>query len=85
MTWMTRFDTHADLVNRMSGTLGVDLAEEMLRGRMPPEDLRTTVLTCMGCSAPGACARWLDAHASGSDVAPSYCRNKDRLEGLANA
>jgi hypothetical protein len=85
MTWMTRFDAHADLVNRMSETLGVDLADEMLRGRLPPEDLRTVVLTCMGCSAPGACAEWLDAHPEGSDAAPGYCRNKARLEGMANA
>ncbi len=85
MTWTTRFDTHAGLVNRMSQTLGVDLAEESLRGRMPPEDLRATVLSCMGCREPGSCAKWLDAHPEGSDVAPGFCRNKERLEGLANA
>lgn len=85
MTWMTRFDRHADLVGRMSETLGVDLAEEALRGTLPPEDLRATILNCMSCSGAGACASWLDAHSSGSEATPSYCRNKARLESLASA
>ena len=83
MTWMTRFDTHADLVDRMAGTLGLDLAEEMLRGALPPQDMRGLVLTCMGCREAGACKGWLDAHPEGADMTPSYCRNKERLEGLA--
>lgn len=83
MRWMDRFDTHAELVNRMAGTLGVDLAEEMLRGNLPPQALRATVLNCMGCRETGACATWLDAHGEGSDVTPGYCRNKERLQGLA--
>lgn len=83
MLWMIRFDKHADLVNRMAETLDVDLGEEMLRGNLPPQDLRSTVLNCMGCREAGACARWLEAHDGGSDVTPSYCRNKERLEALA--
>lgn len=83
MTLMNRFDTHADLVNRMAETLGVDLGEQMLRGNLPPQDMRSTVVACMGCKQPGACADWLDAHPEGSDVTPSYCRNKERLEALA--
>jgi hypothetical protein len=83
MLWMNRFDKHADLVNRMAETLGVDLTEEMLRGHLPPQDLRTTVLNCISCSEDGACSGWLEEHAGGSDVTPPYCRNKARLEGLA--
>ena len=83
MSWMDRFDTHSGLVNRMAETLGVDLAEEMLRGSLPPQDLRTTVLSCMACREAGACESWLKAHAGGSDVTPPYCRNKERLEALA--
>lgn len=85
MTWMTRFDRHADLVTRMCGTLGVDLDEEALRGTLPPEDLRATVVNCMSCTGAGACAGWLDEHSRGSTVTPSYCRNKERLERLANS
>jgi pyrroloquinoline quinone (PQQ) biosynthesis protein C len=84
MLWMNRYDKHADLVNRMAETLGVDLAEEMLKGNLPPQDIRSTVMACMGCREPGACAEWLEAHPEGSDAAPSYCCNKDRLEALAS-
>ena len=83
MIWMDRFDKHAELVNRMAGTLGVDLAEEMLRGDFPPQDLRATVLTCMGCREAGACESWLAAHPEGADATPDYCRNRERLEALA--
>lgn len=83
MPLMDRFDRHADLVHRMAGTLGVDLAEEALRGTMPPQDLRDTVLNCMGCRQAGACATWLDAQRGGAEATPDYCRNKERLEALA--
>lgn len=83
MLWIDRFDRHADLVDRMAETLGVDLAEEMLRGNLPPQDMRSTVMRCMGCREAGACAAWLDAHEGGADATPSFCRNKERLEGLA--
>lgn len=83
MRWMDRFDRHAELVDRMAGTLGVDLTGEMLRGDLPPQDLRGIVLTCMGCREAEACEGWLAAHAAGSDVAPGYCRNRERLQTLA--
>jgi hypothetical protein len=83
MLWMDRFDKHAELVNRMAETLGVDLAEEMLRGNLPPQDLRATVLNCMGCREAGACENWLSDHPEGADATPGYCRNKERLEALA--
>jgi hypothetical protein len=83
MLWMNRFDKHADLVGRMAETLGVDLGEQMMRGALPPTDMRAAVMACMGCKAAGDCVTWLDAHAEGSDIAPSYCRNKERLQALA--
>ena len=83
MLWMDRFDTHAGLVTRMADTLGVDLAEEMLRGALPPEDLRGLVLTCMGCREAGACGHWLEENAAGAEAAPGYCRNRGRLAELA--
>ena len=85
MQWMNRFDKHAELVNRMAETLGVDLAEEMLRGNLPPQDLRSTVLNCMSCREAGACEAWLAEHPEGADAAPGYCRNKERLTALARS
>jgi hypothetical protein len=83
MRWMDRFDRHAELLDRMAGTLGVDLTEEMLQGHLPPEHLRGLVLSCMGCRDDGACEGWLAENAGGADAAPGFCRNRERLKALA--
>jgi hypothetical protein len=74
---------HAGLVDRMATTLGVDLEEATMRGRLPVEELSDVVLSCTGCTDPTACEHWLDDHEGGvAEHAPGYCRNRDRLEGL---
>lgn len=73
---------HADLVDRMATTQGVDLEESVMAGHLTPGELGDAVLACTGCAAPGACERWLDSHAGG-ESAPAYCRNADLLAGLA--
>ena len=74
---------HAELVDRMATTLGVDLEEATMRGDMPMDDLSDMVLRCTGCSDPGACERWLDEKVvTGAEHAPGYCRNAKELEGL---
>jgi hypothetical protein len=83
MRWTERFDMHAGLVTRMAGTLGVDLAEEAMRGELPPQDLRGLVMTCMGCREAGACGAWLEENAGGAAAAPGFCRNRERLQALA--
>jgi hypothetical protein len=55
MLWMNRFDKHADLVGRMAETLGVDLGEQMMRGALPPTEMRSAVMACMGCKEAGDC------------------------------
>ena len=77
-----RFDRHAALVDRMADTLGVDLAEAVQRGELPPSDLRRTVYNCLACRESDACGHWLDEHRSGSEVAPDYCRNDDLFRAL---
>jgi len=84
MFGFSRYDKHANLVNRMSDTLGVDLVEETLRGNMPPEQLRDTVQRCMGCSASKDCETWLQTNSSAKS-APDYCRNGALFDTLAKA
>ena len=83
MSIYDRYDRHAGLVHRMADTLGVDLAEEAMRGRIREEELRSVVYRCMGCAEAGACDHWLDDHAEGAGAAPDYCRNKSVLDTLA--
>jgi hypothetical protein len=66
---------HAALVDRMAGTLGLDLEESALRGELRVDEIGDAVLACTGCESPGACEHWLDAHGDGSDQPPDYCRN----------
>lgn len=83
MSVETRIDRHADLVVRMADALGVDLAEEVMRGTVSPEEVRAAFLTCVSCSNPDGCETWLQAQTGIAEAAPDYCRNKARLEGLA--
>lgn len=83
MIWTSRYARHAALVHRMAETLGVDLVEEAQRGNMPPQDMRNTVMSCLGCTDPTGCADWLDDHVAGAARAPGYCRNRERLEAMA--
>lgn len=85
MSIFERFDRHAVLMDRMADTVGVDLAELMMRGRMPPSEYRDAVFRCVGCTRPGACADWVAAHPDGAGRPPGYCRNRDYFDRLAIA
>jgi len=74
-------EEHEALVNRMAGTLGVDLDEAELRGAVTPEFRDDMTLSCTACTDVGGCEQWLSEQAS-ADAAPSYCRNRDILAAL---
>lgn len=73
---------HADLVDRMATTLGIDLEEAILRGQMPSLDLADAVLRCTGCSNPGHCRSWLAQQDGTAKAAPGYCRNAELFDEL---
>ena len=83
MTWMSRLNRHADLVDRMGHALGVDLGEEMMRGEISPERFRASVLSCSGCRDPDGCEGWLAAQEGTAEHTPDFCRNKALIERLA--
>lgn len=73
---------HAALVDRMATARGLDLEEAALRGKISPDGIADAVLRCTGCSNPGDCAHWLDAHSAPEHAGPSYCRNAELFEDL---
>lgn len=81
MTTM-RLRHHADLMDRMATTLGIDLEEKTLRGEMPFSEISEAVLRCTGCTGAGECEGWLQDHTAGSDQTPQYCRNSDLFKTL---
>ena len=74
---------HAALVDRMAGALGLDLEEIALRGDLSVDEIGDAVLACTGCSQPGACEHWLEAHEAGAAQQPGYCRNAELFARLA--
>ncbi len=74
---------HADLVDRMADTLGVDLEEKILEGLLDPCTLSDAVLRCTGCSDTEGCELWLNANRGvGASAAPIMCRNATMFEFL---
>ena len=79
----TKLDRHAALMNRMADTVGVDLGDALIDGRLSGEGLRSAILRCTACDSPEACAHWLAGKSPGSaGEAPAYCRNRALLAGL---
>ena len=81
MSLVSRLDRHSRLVGRMADALDVDLEEKMMRGEMRPEEMRSAVLRCVGCSDPGDCTAKLDDGLI-ADEAPVYCRNQALMAQL---
>lgn len=72
---------HAALVDRMAGTLGVDLEQKLMEGRMRLDAFGDAVLACTGCAHPDTCAHWLSRTAR-AESAPDYCRNGNFFASL---
>ena len=66
----------------MMDILGVDPEVAMMRGQIPPEELRNIALRCASCENGDDCERWMDNPAVEHEQAPSYCRNKELFERL---
>jgi hypothetical protein len=82
---MQRHETlrrHADLMDRMATTVGVDLEEAALRGNLSVDEIGDAVLACTGCAAPEACDVWMSENRQAAQP-PGYCRNAGLLTRLA--
>lgn len=79
------YDHHANLVDRMADTLGLDLRREMERAKISYQQLDGAVVRCMDCppDPPEGCELWMESRAAGGAThAPGICRNKALLENL---
>lgn len=74
-----KYVRHARLVSVMADRVGLDLVEELERGRIESEGLRQMVHRCQNCSDPEACEKLL-AQSQPMDNPPSYCRNAHIFE-----
>ena len=74
---------HEMLMGRMADTLGVDLQEAAMRGRLDAADTAMAVARCTGCEGGSDCPDWLAAHEAGAIDTPDYCRNRALFAALA--
>ncbi|WP_174214174.1 DUF6455 family protein [Pseudophaeobacter sp. EL27] len=74
--------THAALFDSMSQSLGLDLQEEAIAGRLQFDEISEAVLRCSKCAHPTQCSARLGQVAAGLAEAPDYCRNRDLLAYL---
>lgn len=73
---------HAALFDQMACTVGLDLEEEAVAGRLQFDEIAEAVLRCTRCGNVGACHKWLAAAAQPEQI-PDFCRNRDLLGYLS--
>lgn len=78
----SKLKRHAALVDDMATAHGLDLEEQMMRGRLRFSELEDAVLRCTGCTHPDDCAHWLTTEATKGAATPGYCRNADLFTEL---
>ncbi|AFO92126.1 hypothetical protein D1822_11950 [Phaeobacter inhibens] len=74
--------THATLFDSMAETVGLDLQEEAISGRLRFDEISEAVLRCTRCGGVSACRKWLDKGLRPGAEAPDFCRNRDLLAYL---
>lgn len=74
---------HAQLMDQMATTLGLDLEEKALRGELAFDEIAEAVIRCTGCTGADDCGAWLERNAEGAGDAPAYCRNADLFKTLS--
>ncbi|MFS4580531.1 DUF6455 family protein [Phaeobacter sp. C3_T13_0] len=82
MTAQADLKTHATLFDCMAETVGLDLQDEAISGRLRFDEISEAVLRCTRCSGVGACHKWLDKGQRPGTDAPDFCRNRDLLAYL---
>lgn len=73
---------HATLIDRMATARGLDMEEQVLRGKISSADIADAVLSCTHCTNPDGCAQWLDAQTGVVAATPEQCRNAELYADL---
>ncbi|MEO3416587.1 DUF6455 family protein [Roseovarius sp. CAU 1744] len=78
----TTLRRHADLVDRMATTLGLDLEELAMAGRLRFDTISDAVFSCTGCASARDCDHWLSMQQGTVAEAPGICRNAELFRML---
>ena len=61
----------------MANTLGLDLEELAMAGRLRFDTISDAVLACTGCQNASGCEHWLAMQTGTVRETPDMCRNRD--------
>lgn len=75
MQSQAKLKRHAALFDTMAQVHGLDLEEQMLRGKLTFNELDDAVMRCTACTGVESCAHWLATRQDVDVQAPHYCRN----------
>ncbi|MBW4981049.1 hypothetical protein KZZ07_00715 [Mameliella sp. CS4] len=73
---------HAALVDDMAQARGIDLEEQIMRGKLTVSELEDAVLRCTACTSPETCAHWLGNREDTAAETPAFCRNSGLFSSL---
>ena len=68
---------HAALFDEMGRSVGLDLQQQALEGRLLLDEISEAVLRCAKCSQPDHCASVMADRDAQMSAPPNYCRNRD--------
>jgi hypothetical protein len=82
MIAIQNFAAHSKRVQRMAESVGVDLGQAILNGKLRGFPITDIVFRCSRCAEKTTCDAWLDRQVAAVEQTPDFCRNKQLLDGL---
>ena len=73
---------HFWLTRSVARSIGLNLSEVMVEGRLTPQSYAEMVTKCRQCPLVLECQQWLATHGGGADAAPEQCLNAAQLNSL---
>lgn len=76
---------HFWMARSVARVMGLNLAEQMRRGRLRPEEYEVMVAACRGCALVEQCEKWLAEPRVQASTPPPGCRISGPLTRLRRA
>ncbi len=76
---------HFWMARSVARVMGLNLSEQMQRGRLRPEEYEVMVVACRGCALVEQCEKWLATQRDLAKAPPPGCRISGPLTRLRRA
>jgi len=75
-------ERHFWLTQGMARTVGVNITEEIARGKLTREDFANMVVRCGSCEFSERCVRWMAEGRHIDEGPPGFCLNHESIQAL---